>query len=383
MSHHNTVFSQILKLVPRHEFEVLAKVHHKGRSFRTASRWSQFVCLSMAQLTGRNSLRDMIENISAQAHRLYHLGSTKLSRSNLSRINEDKPYTLYEALFNKLLKRCQRHVPGHQFTFKNKLYSLDASTIDLCLSMFPWAKFRSTKGAVKLHVGLNHQGYLPEFVTLTEGNVSDITIGRTLNFPKESIVVMDRGYNDHLWYKRLTQKRIFFVTRLKVSAKYRVIKRHSVDKTTGLTSDQTIQFVSKDKPYKCPIPLRRVGYRDAETGKHYVFLTNHFGLPAKTIADIYKSRWQVELFFKWIKQNLKIKSFIGTSKNAVMTQIWVALCMYLLLAFLKFQSSLRKSMQQILRLLQLNLFEKRGLIALLRGDPPISKQYDSNQMVLV
>jgi len=383
MSHHNTVFSQILKLVPRHEFETLAKAHHKGRSFRTASRWSQFVCLSMAQLTGRNSLRDMIENISAQAHRLYHLGSAKLSRSNLSRINEDKPYTLYEALFSQLLKRCQGHVPQHQFTFKNALYSLDASTIDLCLSMFPWAKFRSTKGAVKLHVGLNHQGYLPEFVTITEGNVADITIGRILEFPKESIVVMDRGYNDHLWYKRLTQKGIFFVTRLKKPEKYRVIERHAVDKATGLTSDQTIRFVSKDKPYKCPIPLRRIGYRDRDTGKHYVFLTNNFDLPAKIIADIYKSRWQVELFFKWIKQNLKIKSFIGTSKNAVMTQIWIALCMYLLIAFLKFQSKLKKSMQQILRLLQLNLFEKRDLMALLRGDPPTTKRFDSNQMVLV
>ncbi len=383
MSHHNTVFSQILKLVPRHEFETLAKRHHKGRSFRTASRWSQFVCLSMAQLTGRNSLRDMIENISAQAHRLYHLGSAKLSRSNLSRINEDKPYTLYEALFEKLLKRCQGYVPGHQFTFKNTLYSLDASTIDLCLSVFPWAKSRSTKSAIKLHVGLNHRGYLPEFVTITEGNIADITIGRVLEFPKDSIVVMDRGYNDHLWYKRLTQKGIFFVTRLKRPEKYRVVKRHDVDKSTGLTSDQTIRFVSKDKPYKCPIPLRRIGYRDADTGKHYVFLTNNFDLPAKTVADIYKSRWQVELFFKWIKQNLKIKSFIGTSKNAVMTQIWIALCMYLLLAFLKFQSKLKKSMQQILRLLQLNLFEKRDLMALLRGDPPNRKQHDFNQMVML
>jgi putative transposase len=383
MAHHNTVFSQILKLVPRHEFETLAKAHHQGRSFRTASRWSQFVCLSMAQLTGRNSLRDMVENISAQAHRLYHLGSAKLSRSNLSRINEDKPYALYEALFGQLLKRCQNHVPKHPFTFKNPLYSLDASTVDLCLSMFPWAKFKSTKGAVKLHVGLNHQGYLPEFVTITEGNVADITIGRTLEFPKESIVVIDRGYVDHLWYKRLTQKEIFFVTRLKVSAKYRVLERHAIDKSSGVTSDQTIQFVSKDKPYKCPIPLRRIGYRDPKTGKHYSFLTNNFELSAKTIADIYKSRWQVELFFKWIKQNLKIKSFIGTSKNAVMTQIWVALCIYLLLAFLKFQSRLRKSMQQILRLLQLNLFEKRDLMALLKGDPPTIKNTNINQMGLI
>jgi putative transposase len=337
----------------------------------------------MAQLTGRNSLRDMVENLSAQAHRLYHLGGAKLSRSNLSRINEDKPYMLYEALFGQLLKRCQGHVPGHQFTFKNALYSLDASTVDLCLNLFPWAKFKSTKSAVKLHVGLNHQGYLPEFVTITEGNVADITEGRKLKFPKHSIVVIDRGYTDHLWYKRLTQNEIFFVTRLKVSAKYKVIKRHLVDKTTGVTSDQTIQFVSKDKPYKCPIPLRRVGYRDPKTGKHYSFLTNNFVLSAKTIADIYKSRWQVELFFKWIKQNLKIKSFIGTSKNAVMTQIWIALCMYLLLAFLKFQSKLRKSMQQIIRLLQLNLFEKRDLMALLRGDPPVVKQVNINQLGLI
>lgn len=383
MAHHNTVFSQILKLVPRHEFETLAKAHHQGRSFRTASRWSQFVCLSMAQLTGRNSLRDMVENISAQAHRLYHLGSAKLSRSNLSRINEDKPYMLYEALFAKLLKRCQGHVPGHQFKFKNALYSMDASTIDLCLNIFPWAKFKSTKSAIKLHVGLNHKGYLPEFVTMTEGNVADITEGRKFRFPKYSIVVIDRGYVDHLWYKRLTQNDIFFVTRLKVNAKYKVTERHDVDKKSGVTSDQTINFISKDKPYKCPIPLRRVGYRDPKTGKHYSFLSNNFELSAKTIADIYKSRWQVELFFKWIKQNLKIKSFIGTSKNAVMTQIWVALCMYLLLAYLKFQSKLRKSMQQIIRVLQLNLFEKRDLMALLRGDPPMVKNTNIHQLGLI
>lgn len=383
MAHHNTVFSQLLKLIPRHEFETLAKAHHTGRSFRTASRWSQFICLTMAQLTGRTSLRDMIENISAQAHRLYHLGSGKLSRSNLSRINENKPYTLYETLFGKLLQRCQGHVPGHTFTFKNALYSLDASTIDLCLNLFPWAKFRKAKGAVKLHIGLNHQGYLPEFVAITDGKVSDIEMGRMLAFPKGSIVVMDRGYNDHLWYKRLTQKGIYFVTRLKRKQKYRVVERHKVNKEEGLTSDQTIQFISLDKPYKCPISLRRIGYRDPLTGRHYVFLTNNFELSAKVVADIYKSRWQVELFFKWIKQNLKIKKFIGTSKNAVMTQIWVALCVYLLLAFLKFQSKLKKSMQQILRLLQLNLFERRDLMALLRGDPPRDKYQNLNQMVLV
>lgn len=383
MSHHNTVFSQLLKFIPRHEFETLAKQHHTGRSFRTASRWSQFVSLSMAQLSGRNSLRDIVENISAQAHRLYHLGSAKLSRSNLSRINDSKPYALYEALFGKLLRRCQSVVPGHDFRFDNPLYSLDASTIDLCLSVFPWADFRTTKGAVKLHVGLNHAGYLPEFVTLTEGNKHDVTVGRTLEFPKGSIVAVDKGYNDYTWYKQLTEKGIFFVTRLKTNAQYRTVCRRSVLKNKGVTCDHTIEFTGTQTAKKCPIQLRRIGYRDAETGKRYVFLTNNFKLSAKTIADIYKARWQVELFFKWIKQNLKIKSFVGTSKNAVMTQIWIALCVYLLLAFLKFQSKLQKSTQQILRLLQLNLFEKRDMMALLRGDPPRDHQADSNQMVLL
>lgn len=369
MPHCNTIFSQILKLVPRHEFETLAKQHHSGRSFRTASRWSQFVTLAMAQLAGRISLRDIVENVSAQAHRLYHLGSAKLTRSNLSRINEDKPYALYEALAGKLLNRCQRMAPGHKFRFKNPLYSLDASTIDLCLSVFPWASFRSTKGAIKLHVGLNHDGYLPEFVTITEGKTSDVEMVRTLTFPSGSIVVVDRGYNDYDWYNQLTEKGVFFVTRLKANAQYRVINRQPVLKNKGMTSDQTIRLTSIQAAKKCPSRLRRVGYRDIDTGKHYIFLTNNFKLAARTIADIYKARWQVELFFKWIKQNLKIKSFIGTSKNAVMTQIWIAMCVYLLLAFIKFQSKMNKTMQQILRLLQLNLFEKRDLMALLRGDP--------------
>lgn len=368
MAHCNTILSQILKLVSRHEFEALANEHHTGRSFRKASRWTQFVCLTMAQLSGRVSLRDIIDNLSAQSHRLYHLGSTIPSRSNLSRINESKPYTLYEALFGKLLTRCQHVTSGHDFRFDNPLYSLDASTIDLCLSVFPWADFRTTKGAIKLHVGLNHDGYLPEFVTITEGKDHDVTVGRTLNFPKGSIVAVDKGYNDYAWYKQLTDKGIFFVTRLKNNAKTRVVSRRSVLKSKGITCDQTIEFTGITASKNCPVQLRRIGYRDALTGKKYIFLTNNFKLAAKTIADIYKSRWQVELFFKWIKQNLKIKSFIGTSKNAVLTQIWIAMCVYLMLALIKFQSGLEKSMQQILRLLQLNLFEKRDLMALLRGD---------------
>ncbi len=383
MAHCITILSQILKLIPRHEFVTLAKLHHSGRSFRSASRWSQFTCLVVAQLSGRNSLRDIVDNVSAQMHRLYHLGCRVISRSNLSRMNEDKPCELYEALFGRLLSRCQGLSSGHSFRFNNPLYSLDASVIDLCLSVFPWADFRTTKGAIKLHVGLNHVGYLPEFVAITEGSTHEVNIGKLLNIPKGSIVAMDKGYNDYSWYKQLTDKGIFFVTRLKTNAKYRVVSRRTVLKDKGLTCDQTIEFTGPQTSKRCPTRLRRIGYKDVLTGKHYIFLTNNFKLSAKTIADVYKARWQVELFFKWIKQNLKIKSFIGTSKNAVLTQIWIAMCVYLILAFIKLQSKLTKSMQQILRLLQLNLFEKRDLMALLQGKPIRDTEPNINQMALI
>ncbi|MCP5275490.1 MAG: IS4 family transposase [Burkholderiales bacterium] len=382
MAHCNTILSQVLKFVSRHEFESLANHHHSGRSFRTATRWSQFVIMVMAQLSGRISLRDIVGNVNAQAHRLYHLGSAKLTRSNLARMNENKPYSLYEALFGKLLRHCQHLTPGHRFRFKNTLYSLDASTIDLCLSVFPWADFRTTKGAIKLHVGLNHSGYLPEFTVITEGKTTDIEVGRTLAFPTGSIVAMDRGYMDYAWFNQLTNKGVYFVTRLKSNTRYKVIEHHTVQENKGIISDQTIMFTGNHAVKKCPIPLRRIIYRDQETGKQYIFLTNHFKLAARTIADVYKARWQVELFFKWIKQNLKIKSFVGTSKNAVMTQIWIALCVYLLIAFIKFQSKIHISMQQILRLLQLNLFEKRDLMVLLRGDPPDNRFKYDNQPTL-
>ena len=383
MAHCNTIFSQILKFVPRHEFESLAKQHHSGRAFRKTSRWSQFVWMAMAQLSGRISLRDIVDNLSAQAHRLYHLGSSKPSRSTLARLNEEKPHALYEALFGKLLSRCQRVAPGHNFRFKNPLYSLDASMIDLCLAVFPWADFRTSKGAIKLHVGLNHRGYLPEFVTITEGKTHDTMVGRTLQFPKGSIVAVDRGYNDYRWYKQLNDKGIFFVTRLKSNAKLRVVARRCVARQKNVTSDQTIKFTGVRTQKRCPIGLRRISYREPVTGKSYLFLTNNFKLSAQTIADIYKSRWQVELFYKWVKQNLKIKAFVGTSKNAVLTQIWIAMCVYLLLAYLKFQSKVTRSLQQILRLLQLNLFEKRDLTALLNGDPPQTHWETDRQITLL
>ncbi|MGH7927084.1 MAG: IS4 family transposase [Candidatus Binatia bacterium] len=368
MSHHNTVFAQLLKLVPRHEFEGLAKQHHNGRRLRKMSRWSQFIALTLAQLSGRNSLRDIVANLTAQSRKLYHLGSRTVSRSSLARVNEQQPAQLYETLFNKLLVRCQSMAPWHGFRFKNKLYSLDASTIDLCLAVFPWARFRTTKGAVKLHVGIDHSGYLPSFVSLTDGKVHDVTAGRALTLPTGSIVVFDRGYTDYAWYKQLNDKGILFVTRQKRNARYRVTERRPVVKQKGLTCDQTIMLTGT-QARDCPIPLRRIGYRDPDTGHHYVFLTNQFQLAAKTIAEIYKARWQIELFFKWIKQNLKIKSFIGTSKNAVMTQIWIAMCIYLLLAFVKFANRLSLSLQQILQLMQLNLFSRRDLLTLLEPPP--------------
>lgn len=369
LAHNNTVFAQLLKLVPRHEFETLANQHHTGRRLRKMTRWSQFVAMTLSQLSGRVSLRDVVSNLSAQTAKLYHLGSAVVTRSSLARVNEQQPYSLYEQLAGKLYAQCQRSAPRHGFRFKNKLYSLDASTIDLCLSVFPWAKFRTTKGAVKLHVGLNHDGLLPAFMTITDGKIHDITAARSLQLPKGSIVVMDRGYNDYTWYNRLNSQGVFFVTRLRKNACYRVTERRRVIKSEGLTSDQAIRLTGA-KASNCPIPLRRIGFKDVETGIQYYFLTNNFDLAASTISKIYKARWQIELFFKWIKQNLKIKSFLGTSRNAVMTQIWIAICVYLLLAYLKFASQIDKSFQQILRLLQLNLFDRRELRGLLVGDPP-------------
>ena len=373
MAHNSTVFAQLLKLVPRHEFEGLAREHGSGRKARKLTRWSQFVAMGMAQLAGRSSLRDIVSNLSAQSRKLYHLGAGEVSRSSLSRVNADKPWELYEALFGRLLSRCQASSPGHGFRFKNKLHSLDATVIDLCLSMFPWAKFRRAKGALKVHVGMDHEGRLPTFVAVTEGRTSDIEVARTLRLPKGSIVAADRAYLDFEWINSLILQGVFLVTRLKKGIRYRVVERRGANRRQGVTSDQTIEFTSARGRKRCPRRLRRIGCRDLETGKHCVLLTTNFQLSAKTIADIYRSRWQVELFFKWIKQNLKVKSFVGTSRNAVMTQLWIAMCMYLLVSHLKFASRLGWSRAEILRLLQLNLFERRPLGDLLgnkANDPP-------------
>lgn len=385
MAHANTIISQILKFVPRHEFDDLAKEHHKGRAFRSASRWSQFAAMIIAQLSGRKSLRDIEENMAAQRRRLYHLGCTSLARSTLSRLNSNQPHALYEKLFAKLLHRCRSAAPGHKFRFKAPMYSLDSTSISLCLSMFPWARSLSSKGGIKLHVLLNHQGHLPEYVLMTEGKCQDIMAARSMKFPKGSLIVMDRGYADYAWYKKLSDDGVFFISRLKSHARFRVTERRKVPKGQGLICDQTIRLAGSKTAQRCPIPLRRVAYRNPEDGNLYVFITNRFDLEAGTVAKAYKERWQVELFFRFIKQNLRIKSFVGTSRNAVLTQIWIALCAYLLLSFIRFRSKLGKSLTQMLRLMQLNLFERRDLLALLRGDPPPPEKPASslNQLVLL
>lgn len=380
MAHHNTIFSQLLKFVPRHEFETMSKRHHQGQKLRKTSRWSQFVALMLGQLSGRHSLRDIEANLQAQSKRLYHLGAQPVARSSLSRLNEQQPYSLYEALFYRLYAQCQRQAPRHRFRFKNKLYSLDASLIDLSLKVFPWAHYALGKAAMKLHVSLDHNGCIPQFATITEGKVADIEIGRTIQYAPGSIVVFDKGYTDYQWFKALNQQGIFFVTRLRKNALWRVDEHRRVDKHKGLTCDQTITLTGV-KPQKLGMPqLRRIGFCDPQTGQRYEFITNHFKLSAQTITEIYKARWQIELFFKWIKQNLKIKSFIGTSKNAILTQIWIALCTNLLIAFIKFSGRVKGSMQTILRLLQLNLFMRRDLLSLLKQEGPPDQSSPEFQM---
>ena len=268
------------------------------------------------------------------------------------------------------MARCRRRAPHHGFRFKNQLYAIDASTIDLCLAAFPWAWFRRTKGAIKLHVGLDQAGHLPSFLSVTDGKAGDVTVARTWTFPAGSVVVADRAYLDFKWLYHLHERGVTFVTRLKRGVKYRVLRDHDVDIRTGVLSDQTIELTSARGCKAYPGTLRRVGYWDEATNRSYVFVTNNTTWVGKTIANLYKSRWQIELFFKWIKQNLKVKRFVGRSKNAVLSQLWVATCMYLLLAYLKFVLRLSWTLHRMLRVLQLNLFDRRPLVELLMPPSP-------------
>jgi putative transposase len=345
----------MLKLIPRHHFGKLETEHGTGRKARSFTRWSQLVHLLSMQLTARVSLRDGVSSLKARIKSLYHLGVKPVARSTFADANHQRPASFFEALFGLMYRRCQPLAPKHKFRFKNKLFSLDATVVSLCLTLFPWAAFRRTKGGIKLHTLLDHDGYLPAFVAVSPAREPDIKKARSLSLPKGSIVVEDLGYTDYAWYAQLTAQKIFFVTRQKRNARYEVLERRKVNYNQGLLSDQTIRLTGA-KAQECPVPLRRITYCDAATGRRYVFLTNHFQLAAKTIADIYKERWQIEIFFRFIKQNLKIKAFIGNSENAVLTQIYAALIVYLLLCYLKFQCNLSITLQNCIRILQLNLF---------------------------
>ena len=375
MAHYNTILSQITSHISRHDFDYHANIHHSGQKFRSYNRWSQFMAMLIGQLSGRKSLRDITDNLKAQQNRLYHLGMKPTSRATLARVNEKQPASLYKTVFFELLKKCQRVSPGHKFSFKNKLYLLDTTTIDLCLSVFPWAKFRQRKGAIKLHMGIDADGYLPTFMDMTDGKVHEVNWAKeTLKLPKGSFAVFDRGFTDYSWYSSLMTDGIFFVTRLKSNADVEYLLKRAGRKSRGVTNDQQIKLK------KIADPLRLVAYTDLETGQEYRFVTNAHHLKAVEIAAIYKERWQIEQFFRWIKQNLKIKTFLGTSKNAVLTQVWIALCVYLLVAYLNFKAKLGGSMQQILRVLQLNLFDRRALIDLFR--PPDKQCPVSPQLLL-
>lgn len=383
MTHHNTAFHQILEPISRHEFEALAQAHHSGQKLRSATRWDQFVALIMSQLSGRQSLRDIESNLKAQEHKLYHIGAKPIAKSTLSRINNCQPAELFEALFYKLLKRCKHHGGRHKFRFKNPLYSLDASAINLSLKIFPWAAYRDDAANVKLSVGLNHASLIPEFVALSDGNENDMVQGRKFEFPRGSIVAFDKGYVDYEWFADLTNKGVSFVTRLRAKAVHEIVEQHSVTEDSGVIADETIRFSSAHAEKRGVPHLRKVTYLDADSGKEYRFLTNNFILAANTIAAIYKDRWQVELFFKAIKQNLKIKTFLGQSKNAALTQIWVAMIAYLLVSFARHSAKEGWTVQRILRVLQINLFERKPLKDLLKPRPkPKDKGHPQMRMAL-
>jgi len=360
MAHNNTILGQMLKMFARHEFEKAVSETGTEYHARGFSSWNHFVAMLFGQLAGQDSLRGIEAGLATQAKHLYHLGVKPVHRSTLAYANEHRSHELFKKIFELMLSKCQPLAPKHKFRFKNPLYSLDATVIDLCLSLYDWAKFRTTKGAVKLHVKLNHAGYLPTFMVMTEGKVHESTVAPSVPLESGDVVVFDRGYNDFAWFKTLVDKSVFFVTRLKKKARYKIIERRPVTHK-DIYSDHIIEFTGFYARKNCPCRLRRIRSKDPKTGKIIVILTNHLDWSSKTIALIYKDRWQIELFFKAIKQLLKIKSFVGTSRNALLSQLWVALIAYLLLAYLKFKSKFSWSLYTLCAILPTNIFSKRNL----------------------
>lgn len=363
----SSIFSQILQLFPRLEFQALVSQHRAERHARGFTCWGQFVAMVFCQLARAHSLREICGGLAACEGRLKHLGlSDSPKRATLAYANQHRPWQLYQAAFYQLLDRCRTHgvaSPAHHFRFKNKLLSMDASTIALCLSMFDWARFQRAKGAVKLHLLLDHDGYLPTFAVITTGQTHEITVARTWRFPSGTILVFDKGYADYAWWKRLTQQGVFFVTRLRDDAKFRTDRARTVPPAhPHILRDEEITLLGYRQIGADGLSgLRRIEVWDPTKQVTLVFVTNHRHLAASTIAAIYRERWQIETFFKSLKQLLKLKTFVGTSQNAVLTQIWTALIVMLILRWLKIQARFRWSLSNLIALLRQQLFVYRHL----------------------
>jgi hypothetical protein len=357
----NSMFSQLLQLFSRSEFASLVKKRNAERHARGFDCWTQFVAMIFCQLGRAHSLREICGGLASVEGKLNHLGvGAAPKRSTLAYANAHRPPGLFEDIFHSLLERCQGLSPRRKFRFKNKLVSMDATVIDLCLKMFDWAKFRCTKGAVKLHLLLDHDGCLPCFGVITEGKVHEIRVARSLKFPPGTILAMDRGYVDYLWLDQLQEEGVFFVTRLKDNAVYFVEEKFSGSEG-NIVSDCLIRLPGSGKSLNEARVLRRIEVWDEVGQRKIVLLTNNMKLAARTIAAIYKERWQIELFFKALKQNLKIKTFVGTSRNALETQIWTALISMLVLKYLQMKSRIDWSLSNLVAMLRFNLFVHRDL----------------------
>ena len=368
MTRVSSMFSQLLHLFSRMEFQAAVKTHKAERHSRGFTCWGQFVAMLFCQLGQAQSLREICGGLAASEGKLKHLGLPKAPpRSTLAYANKHRPWQLYQTVFHQLLDKCQgvaASQPGkkkRKFRFKNRLLSLDASVIPLCASVFDWAQYRRSKGAVKLHLLLDHDGYLPSFAVVTEGKTSEIKVARTLRFAPGTILAIDRGYNDYQWFRELTQEDVYFVTRMKEKAVYEVKEALQVPQKSNVVSDQMICFPRLAQEVEEPVLFRRVEIWDAEKQEAMVFLSNLLAFGATTIAAVYKDRWQVELFFKALKQNLRVKTFVGTSENALQTQIWTALIAILLIKYLQLRSTFGWSLSNLVALLRQQLFVYRDL----------------------
>ena len=362
------IFSQVMDFMPLHTFRRCVTRYQGNNNIRTFTCLDQYLCMAFAQLTYRESLRDIEACLRAQQQKLYHMGiHGKVAKSNLADANELRDWRIYSDLAHSLIISARALYINEPIgvDLQQTIYALDATTIDLCLSVFPWASFRQTKAAIKLHTLLDLRGNIPTFISITDGKVHDVNVLDVLPIEPGAFYIMDRGYLDYARLYTISQATGFFVTRSKSNFKCRRIYSHHVDRSTGLRYDQTIMLTGFYSLKDYPDKLRRIKYYDSETEKTLVFLTNNFTLPALTIAKLYRCRWQVELFFKWIKQNLRIKSFYGTSENAVKTQIWIAVSVYVLVAILKKRLNLPASLYTILQILSVSIFERTPLLQLL------------------